>query len=281
MRTQRVLVAGTSETLARRLSTALTACDHEVYGLAPDAAVMPAVAAARPTVVIHHAPAPDPLARRPDRPPSDGARQLADAAERYGVQRLIATTSASAYAHAGPASLAEDAPLDLAAPGRRGAAVRALADVEDAVLDARQVQGVVLRLGVLYGPGTAFAPGGRVHALVRRRRLPLIGDGGGRTSFVHVDDAVGAVLDALDRGWGVFNVVDDAPAAARDWLPAYAAAVGAPPPRRLPARLAASLAGRGAARAMTTQRGALNGKARRELGWQPEFADWRARLGSG
>jgi nucleoside-diphosphate-sugar epimerase len=174
------------------------------------AAVMTAVATARPTVVIHHAPVLHPVARRPDRARSDGVRHLADAAERFGVQRLITTASASAYAPAGPASVAEDAPLDLAAPGRWGAAVRAVAQIEAAVLDARQVQGVVLRLGVLYGPGTAFAPGGRVHALVRRRRLPLIGDGSGRTSFLHVDDAVGAALDALDRGWGVFNVVDDA-----------------------------------------------------------------------
>jgi nucleoside-diphosphate-sugar epimerase len=178
-------------------------------------------------------------------------------------------------------ALAEDAPLDVGARGAWGAAVRALARSEEIVMDARQVQGVVLRLGVLYGPGTAYAPGGRIHALVRRRRLPLIGDGEGCTSFLHIDDAVGAVLDALDRGWGVFNVVDDRPAPAREWLPAYAAALGAAPPRRLPAWLAAPVAGRRAVRAMTTQRGALNAKARRELGWQPEFADWRAGLARG
>jgi len=145
------------------------------------------------------------------------------------------------------------------------------------------IEGVVLRYGGFYGPGTSLGAGGEVTELVRRRRLPVIGDGGGRWSFTHIDDAAGGVLATLEPGGpaGVFAIVDDEPARAADWIPALAAAIGAPPPRRVPAWLGRLAAGEVAVAMMTTSRGASNARAKRVLGWSPRWPTWREGFASG
>ena len=149
------------------------------------------------------------------------------------------------------------------------AAIRFL---EQAVHDA-EPEGVVLRYGSLYGPGSSEA----LVALVRERKWPVVGDGGGVWSWLHVDDMAAATVAAVERAVpGVYNVVDDEPAAERDWLPVYAEALGAKPPRKVPTWLARIVAGRFAVLMATELRGASNAKAKRELGWQPTYASWRA-----
>ena len=162
------------------------------------------------------------------------------------------------------------------APPPVGRSIGVLMSNEHKVVSSATFEGLVLRYGYFYGPGTYYAPDGSIAERVRRRRYPIIGSGAGRTSFVHVDDAAAAVLAALDRGApGVYNIVDDDPAPLRDWLPRYAAALGAAPPRRLPAWLARPLAGAAVVGAATQARGAGNARAARELGWRPAVASWR------
>jgi nucleoside-diphosphate-sugar epimerase len=140
-----------------------------------------------------------------------------------------------------------------------------------------QAGGIALRYGGFYGPGTGLTPGGDQVELIRKRRFPIVGDGGGVWSFIHIDDAAAATLAALERGTpgAIYNVVDDDPAPVREWLPALAAAAGAKPPRRLPRWLARVVAGESVATMMTEIRGASNAKAKRELGWEPAHPSWR------
>jgi nucleoside-diphosphate-sugar epimerase len=134
----------------------------------------------------------------------------------------------------------------------------------------------VLRYGFFYGPGTSYATDGHQANEVRRRRFPIVGGGDGVFSFIHVEDAAAATVAACERGQsGIYNVSDDEPAPVRDWLPVYAAAVGAKRPLRVPKLIARIVAGSPAVAFATTLRGAANGKARRELGWQPRYASWR------
>ena len=152
----------------------------------------------------------------------------------------------------------------------------AIRHLEDAVTGAGWTQGVVLRYGGFYGPGTSMAPEGEHAELIRRRKFPVVGDGGGVWSFVHIEDAADATVDAVERGpRGIFNVVDDEPAPVAEWLPAAASALGGRPPRHVPAPLARLLAGEAATVMMTQVRGASNAKAKRELGWEPRHPTWR------
>ena len=154
-----------------------------------------------------------------------------------------------------------------------GGGLRALAEMERAVLDA---DGVVLRYGFFYGPGTYYAPDGSATADIRRRRLPVVGKGTGVTSFVHVDDAADATVAAVERGAaGVYNIADDEPAPMREWVPAFAAAAGAKRPLRVPAWVARLVAGKAVTMFALESRGVSNAKAKRELGWAPAHASWR------
>jgi nucleoside-diphosphate-sugar epimerase len=139
-------------------------------------------------------------------------------------------------------------------------------------------EGLALRYGGFYGPGTAISRAADAHlaALIRARRFPLIGSGGGVFSHIHIDDAATATAVAVEHGRpGVYNVVDDDPAPVREWLPALARALDAKPPRRIPRRLGRLLAGEAATLMMTEVRGASNEKAKRELRWTPQYASWR------
>jgi 2-alkyl-3-oxoalkanoate reductase len=299
----RVFVAGASGAIGRPLVAQLMAAGHEVTGTtrfeskaeelraagaraavcdALDAdALRAAVAEAAPEVVVHQLTA---LPRRYDprdkaiyegtnRVRGEGTRNLLAAARAAGAGRFVAQSIAFGYAPgAVPEVKDEDAPLALGAPPPFGEGVRVLLEMERAVVEA---DGLVLRYGWFYGPGTYYAEDGSIAQDVRRRRFPVIGSGAGLWSFVHVDDAASATVAAAERGApGVYNVVDDEPAAMRDWLPAYADAIGAKKPLRVPVWLARLAAG-SMATLVNVQPGASNAKAKRELGWEPRWPSWR------
>lgn len=305
---RRVLVAGATGDIGRLLTPALVAAGDDVYGLARseqsaerirefgatpvmgDALdrdrVMVAVADVQPEVIVHQLTAIPKRVSNPrkfaeafgptNRLRREGTRNLVDAAEQHGVKRVVAQSNAFSYRTDGPEIVDESAPLDTEADGAWGEIAAAAAALEEAVLGGVGFEGVVLRYGSFYGPGTAYAPDGAYGELVMKRRLPIVGGGGGRQPFIHLEDAVSATVMALDRGSGVYNVTDDDSARAREWIPGLAEALGAKKPYKTPAWLGRMAAGPAAVRLMTAQRGASNAKIREELGWRPKYADWRA-----
>jgi 2-alkyl-3-oxoalkanoate reductase len=303
----RVFVAGASGTMGRPLVRRLLAAGHEVTGMTRRedraaaireagasavvcdvfdvAALEAAVAAAEPEVVVHQLTSlppridykakDDPLAAT-NRVRSEGTRNLLAAARAAGARRLVAESVAFLYAPEGDWVKDEEAPLFHGAPAPFGGAVEALTELEQQVTDAEGIEGIVLRYGWLYGPGTYFDRDGSQTEEALKRRLPIVGKGTGTFSFIQVDDAAAATVAAVERGApGVYNVVDDEPTPMREWVPAFAEAVGAKPPRRVPVWLARLIAGSAAANSATQLRGASNAKAKGELGWQPSCASWR------
>ena len=204
-----------------------------------------------------------------------GTRNLAEAAVEAGTRLLVSQSIAFAYSWDGEGLKTEDDPLIDDQPEFE-AAVQALRELERRTLETPGLEGVVLRYGYFYGPGTSYAGDGQVAQMVRKRRFPIVGAGTGRFSFVHVDDAAAATQAALDQATpGTYNVVDDEPAELREWLPEFAERLGAKPPRRVPLWLARIGAGRFTAEGAVKLRGASNARARRELGWQPRWPTWR------
>jgi nucleoside-diphosphate-sugar epimerase len=215
-----------------------------------------------------------------DRMRVEGTRALVEAAAAVGAERVVAQSIAFAYAPSGGWVKEESAPLFLDAPSPWGSAVGAVAELERQVMEARGMDGVVLRYGTLYGPGTWYDPdGGTIATVVRGGRMPLIGDGDGMQSFTHVDDAASAAVAAVDGPPGIYNVVDDEPLRARDWLPLYARSLGGPEPARISVDEGLERAGWMAVHRMTAQRGASNARARERLAWEPEPPSWRAAHG--
>ena len=213
---------------------------------------------------------------RNDRVRREGTDNLLAAAQAAGATRFIGQSVAFWYEPSGEAVKPEEAPLWRSAPPPIGSAVEALEHSEQAVIAAGRIEGVVLRYGTFYGPGTWFSRDGDISRQMRRRQYPNIGSGEGRTSFVHVEDAAAACVAFVDGGRpGVYNVADDEPATANDWMPAFAQAIGARPPRRVPGWLARPIAGKALVEWTTTARGASNGKLKRELGWQARYPSWR------
>lgn len=303
----RVFLAGATGVIGRRLLPRLLEAGHDVTAMTRredraaalrEAGAMPAVCdvfdaeglraavgAAQPEVVVHElTDLPQALDPRKtekqlagnDRIRTEGTRNLVAAAVAAGARRMVAQSIAFAYAPTGEGFKREDDPLWDDAPWPWSRSVAALRELDDAVTNTDGVEGLVLRYGFFYGPGSAYAPGGHYEREVRRRRFPVVGRGSGVFSFVHVDDAANATVAALDRAApGIYNVVDDEPAPARDWLPAYAEAIGAKRPRRVPRFLARLLAGEYAVMLSTELRGASNERAKSELGWTPRYASWR------
>jgi nucleoside-diphosphate-sugar epimerase len=212
-----------------------------------------------------------------DRIRTEGTRNLVAAARHAGTSAFVAQSIAFAYRYDGEGLKTEDDPLDLDAPWPWRRSTHALRDLEAATTGTAGLRGVALRYGFFYGPGTSFDPaGGPTAEMVRKRRYPIVGSGGGVFSFVHVDDAARAAVLAVEGdASGVFNVADDEPAPLRDWLPVYAEAIGAKPPRRVPAFIARLAAGNQMAELATESRGVSNEKAKRELAWEPRYPTWR------
>jgi nucleoside-diphosphate-sugar epimerase len=196
----------------------------------------------------------------------EGTANLLDAARGSGrVRRFLVQGAAYWYAQTGGAVKTEEAPLYLDAPPPVGPAVQTIKFVEDVVLSAEGLEGLVLRYGFFYGPGTWYAKDGDVSQQVRKRRYPMIGRGEGTYSFIHVDDAASATVAALEGARpGVYNVVDDEPATAAEWMPP-----------RVPAFVARLIAGDALVKWTLGLRGASNQKIKAELGWSPRYASWR------
>jgi len=247
-------------------------------------AVLDAVVGARPEVVVHQlTDIPQKLDFRHyaeqmagnDRVREEGTRHLLSSALAAGARRMVAQSISFAYQPDGDWVKTEDAPLWLDAPEEFRRTVKVLDGLERSVTQTEGIDGVVLRYGFFYGPGTSYAADGHLAEEIRRRRLPLVGRGTGMSSFIHVDDAAEATALALERGSGILNVVDDDPAPASEWMPVYAEALGAKPPRRVPRFLARLLAGPMITQLATEGRGASNERAKRELGWAPKRRSWR------
>jgi len=216
-----------------------------------------------------------------DRLRTDGTRNLIAAARDAGARRMIAQSIVFVY-EPGPGLATETDPVYRAAPGVFGSAFGATMDLERQTLGAEGMDGVALRYGFFYGPGTYYDPdGGSQASDVSRRRVPVVGSGAGVFSFVHVDDAASATAAALDHGQGIYNVVDDDPAPMAQWLPAYAEMLGAKKPMRVPAWVGRLAAGSFAVASATSMRGASNARAEQELGWQPSRPSWRGNLADG
>jgi len=180
------------------------------------------------------------------------------------------------YAPQGGPIKTEQDPFDPNPPPQMRRTLDAIRYLEQQVLGTADLDGIALRYGNLYGPGTSIALGGDIVETIRGRKLPIVADGAGTWSFIHVEDAAAATLAAIERGTaGVYNIVDDEPAPVSVWLPELAKAVGAKPSRRVPAWLARPLIGAPGISMMTSARGASNAKAKRELGWQLRYPSWR------
>jgi nucleoside-diphosphate-sugar epimerase len=209
----------------------------------------------------------------------EGTDHLLAAGRAVGARRFVAQSFAAfRFARTGGPVQTEADPLDSNPPAVLRAPLVGILHVERAVTAIEWGDGLVLRYGGFYGPGTSvsLAPDAQVAAPIRKRWFPIIGDGGGVWSHIHVDDAAAATAIAVERGEpGIYNIVDDEPAPVREWLPALASALGAKPPRRIPRWLGRLAAGEAATLMMTEARGASNEKAKRELGWQPRYASWR------
>lgn len=206
----------------------------------------------------------------------DGTRNLIAAAQAAGVKGILAQSIAFAYTPTGDWIKDEESPLWLDAPAPLDATFDAVAELERRVLDAG---GTVLRYGYFYGPGTQFE--GFFAELARSRRLPIVGAGEARWSFIHVEDAANATVAALEHGApGIYNIVDDDPAQAAVWIPLYVEFVGARRPLRVPRWLGRLVGGPVTVATMSNQRGASNAKARRELGWTPTHPSWREGFGT-
>jgi nucleoside-diphosphate-sugar epimerase len=308
----KILVAGATGVIGRRLVPRLVEAGHEVVGMsrfpgrAADLAGYGArgivgnvfnrdhlhmlIASERPEVVIHElTDLPQNLDPRKaeeqfaltNRLRSEGTRNLVDAAQAAGARRVVAQSYAHVYSPHGDWVKTEDDPINEgeATPEPRHSAARAIVDLEHTVLYTPGIEGVVLRYGAPYGPDTAYAADGQIASVVRRRAYPVVGDGRGMTSFLHVDDAVDATLLALKGSTDAYNICDDEPAPLREWLPVYAQALGAPSPRHVPVVLARLTGGEFFVYLCTEQRGASNEKARRELGFVPRYASWRQGFG--
>ena len=304
----RIFLAGASGALGRRLVPLLVRAGHDVVGTTrtrqkmaeiEEAGAQPvlmdgldasavecAVIDAEPDVVVHQltslAHASD--LRRFDRSfaatnelRTTTTDRLLSISRRVGVERFVAQGFAGwPLERSGGPVKTEDDPLDPEPPKAARQTLAAIRHVETAVPRAGDLVGIVLRYGSFYGPGTSLGPDGELTELVRRRRLPLVGGGGGVWSFCHIDDAAVATVAAVEQGDpGVYHVVDDDPAPVSEWLPYLATCLGARPPARVPAWLARPAIGAQGVSMMTRIRGASNEKARAELGWKPEWPSWR------
>jgi nucleoside-diphosphate-sugar epimerase len=303
----KIFVAGATGAIGKRLVPALRARGYDVVGLtrSPDksgvlrsagahpvvadaldrTAMIRALEQAKPDVVIDELTS---LAGLRDfkhfdrefamtnRLRTEGTDILLAAARSAGVQRFIAQSYAGGYETTGSVLKTESDPLDPHPPRKQQPTIDAVRHLEQAVLAEHTMTGIALRYGSLYGPGTNMALDGDMSVLVRARKVPIIGNGAGVWSFLHVDDAASATVAAIERaGAGVYNVCDDEPARVSEWLPEYARALGAKRQWHIPAWLGYLFVGEVGIALMTRIRGASNEKAKRELGWRPRYSTWR------
>jgi 2-alkyl-3-oxoalkanoate reductase len=317
----KVFLAGATGALGSKLVPQLVARGHEVVGMTRSAskqdlvrslgarpvvadaldpdAVAQAVASAEPEVIVHQLTAlSGPMsirdARHPDRSVAatmtnrlrtEATDHLLAAGRAVGARRVVAQSfGAFRFARTGGPVQTEADPLDPNPPAALRAVQAGYLYLEKAVTTIEWGEGLALRYGGFYGPGTgiSLAPDAPMAAAIRKRRLPIVGDGGGVWSHIHIEDAAAATAIAVERGQpGIYYIVDDEPAPVREWLPVLANALDAKPPRRVPRWLGRLAAGEMATVMMTDVRGASNEKAKRELGWQLRYPSWRQGLAEG
>jgi nucleoside-diphosphate-sugar epimerase len=305
----KIFIAGASGAIGRHLASQLVARGHEVVGttrsaaktgalralgaepvvvdvLDPDA-VADAVAKAEPDVIVHQATALNgPVSMRnvkrmaaaTNRLRSVGTDHLLAAGRAVGVRKVVAQSNYAVLERAGGPYLDESARIEPNPPKDLTEAVAAMRHLEEAVTGITWADGIALRYGGFYGPGTGIeaAPDAVMAALIRKRRFPIVGGGGGVWSMVHITDAASATVAAIERGRpGIYHVADDDPAPVREMVLELARVLGAKPPRRVPAWPVRLIAGRGAVDMMTRSRGISSEKIKRELGWTPRFPTWR------
>jgi 2-alkyl-3-oxoalkanoate reductase len=304
----KILVAGATGAVGSRLVPLLAAGGHHVVATTRTAdklkrlgaagaepvlmngldreSVMRAVLSARPDVIVHEMTAlasMRSLKRFDDefaltnRLRTEGTSHLVEAAAESGVRKLVAQsyTGWSNQRQGGRVKTETD-PFDTDPPASMTKTLAAIQALEHVVLNTSGLNGIALRYGSLYGPGTNISSDGDIVEMIRQRKFPLVGGGAGVWSFIHVDDAARATQLAIERGApGAYNIVDDEPAEVSEWLPDLAQAVGAKPPLRLPAWIGRFALGDAGISMMTRVRGSANGKAKRAFGWRLEYASWR------
>jgi nucleoside-diphosphate-sugar epimerase len=311
----KVFVAGATGALGRQLVPMLVAGGHEVVGMTrsprkqdlirtlgaqpvvADALdpeqVAEAVAQAEPDVIVHQLTALadaidlrhfDRTFAQTNRLRTEGTDHLLAAGRAVGVKTFVAQSFAGwPFARTGGPIKTEDAPIDTSPPAAVRSTLEAILHLERAVTGAAWTEGVVLRYGGFYGPGTSLGnPDGEQLEMIRKRKLPVVGNGEGIWSLIHIADAARATVAAIEHGErGVYNIVDDEPAPSKEFLPAAAEVLGARKPMHVPRWVGRLLAGEAAVVMMTEVRGASNAKAKRELGWQPSYPSWRQGLAEG
>jgi nucleoside-diphosphate-sugar epimerase len=303
----RVFVAGATGAIGRQLVPRLVEAGHEVHGMTRSESkqamldelgavpvvadaldpeqVAEAVGRAQPDVIVHQLTALAGkglrgLKRRAamtNRVRIEGTDHLLSAGKAVGVRRFVAQSiGMGLYVRTGGPVKTEEDPIDPALPRKLREGAVGIRHLEQAVLGADWTEGIVLRYGAFYGPGTGMGPGGDMFEMIRKRRFPLVGGGGGVWSFIHIADAAEATVAAVERGSrGIYNVVDDDPAPVAEWLPVLAQKLGAKKPMRVPRFIVRLFAGEAGVVMMTDVRGASNAKAKRGLAWRPAHPSWR------
>jgi nucleoside-diphosphate-sugar epimerase len=303
----KVFVAGATGAMGKQLVPRLVAAGHEVVGttrseskryalydlgatpaivdaLDPEQ-IAAAVAESQPEVIIHQLTSITALDMRhfdrdfalTNRLRTEGTDHLLSAGRAVGIKRFIAQSYTSwPYARTGGPVKTEDDALDDHPAREMRESFAAIKHLEHAVANADWTTGIVLRYGAFYGPGTSIAPGGVQSEMVRRRKFPLVGNGAGMWSFIHIADAAEATVAAVEHGdRGIYNIVDDDPAPVAEWLPGLAKTLGARKPFQVPRFVGRLAAGEAGVVMMTETRGASNAKAKRELKWEPAHPSWR------
>src|SRR6266700_5120867 len=308
----RIFVAGATGAVGRPLVRALVSAGHSVAALTRSAAkieaikrmgaepvvadgldaasMKTAVVSVRPEIIIHQMTDLSGVMdfRHFDRTfavtnalRTRGTDHLLAAAREAGVKRFIAQSFCGwTFARSGGSVKTEADALDPNPPQELRRTLQAIQYLERTVTNSANPEGIVLRYGAFYGPDTGMLTPAMIDQL-RHRRMPLIGDGAGWWSFIHVDDAASATLAAIDRGsaGNIYNIVDDEPAEVSEWLSALAGMLGAKPPLRVPAWIGRIVAGEQMVAMMTQVRAGSNAKAKRELGWHPVCPSWRCGFG--
>jgi nucleoside-diphosphate-sugar epimerase len=304
----KIFVAGATGALGKQLVPRLVTAGHEVVamsrtahkdGVIRDLGAVPveadalsaeevarAVAEAEPEVIVHELTAlPAELDIRhfdrefelTNRLRTEGTDHLLSAGRAVGIRKFVIQSYAGwPFARTGAAVKTEEDGLDPSPVPGMHHTFEAIRYLEETVVGAVWADGIVLRYGAFYGPGTSLTPGGAQVEMIRKRKFPIVGSGAGVWSFVHIADAAEATVAAIEHGArGIYNVTDDEPAPVSEWLPAAAAAAGARRPVKVPRWLGRLMAGDAAVALMSEVRGASNAKAKRELGWRPSHPSWR------